>query len=134
MKKILIAAMTVVLVAITLMGCQTSEKIQYERVNYEDLNSQIQNHIEANKNKSGHLLIKDKDSHDYYVVVFAGEKTSGGYDIKIKEVTNDNDNINVMVTETALEKGQMVAAVITYPMDIVRIKGTVKDIKVIHSK
>ena len=54
-------------------------QVSFESVKYEDLNSEIKTTIDGKKNDKGHILVKDKESDFYYLVVFAGEKNTGGY-------------------------------------------------------
>lgn len=146
LKKIFIVGVVVLLV-VALAGCQISqdvpskendmvkeEKIKFERVKYEDLNSEIQTNIDAKKKKNGHMLIKDKLSDYYYLVVFAGERRTGGYTVEITEVINNKDTTDVIVKETVPGKDSVVTCALTYPIDIIKLKGITDDINVIQHK
>lgn len=134
----------VLLLVVALAGCAVAkdvipeensqlkdEKISFEKVNYEDLDSEMQSTIDAKKTDKGHMLIKDKSSDEYYLIVFAGEKPNGGYGIEITEVISGKDTTNVIVKEIEPAKDMMTIQVITYPMDIIKLKGISNNINVI---
>lgn len=142
MKKNIIV-MGIFLLVVALAGCAVAkdltpkenvqlneEKINFERVNYEGLNSEIKATIDGKKMHKGHTVIKDKESDYYYLVVFAGEKNTGGYGIEITEVVNEKGETNVMVKETSPAEGMMTIQVLTYPLDVIKIKGITKNIKI----
>ena len=54
------------------------------------------------------------------LAVFAGEKTSGGYDIQIKRITQTQHETTVHATETSPGRGQMTTANMSYPYQVVR--------------
>lgn len=60
--------------------------------------------------------------------LFAGEKPTGGYDIKIQSVLEDNCQIIVEYFEKEPKKDDMVTAAITYPADYVVLPKSNKPI------
>lgn len=95
--------------------------------------------------KPGHLLIQDNETYIKFIeslkldesqyanflkvdfknknvlVLFQGQKNSGGYSIDIDSVRNDNQTILVKKNEIVPKKGEIVTAVITSPFCIVLI-------------
>jgi hypothetical protein len=60
--------------------------------------------------------------------LFAGSKPTGGYDIKIQSVVEDNCQIIVEYFEKEPQKDQMVTTVLTYPADYVVLPKSNKPI------
>lgn len=144
-KNIIIMGVLVLVVA--LAGCALADnitpeektqlsdgKISFENVNYEDLNSELQTTIDEKKMEKGYILINDTESDYYYLVVFAGEKNTGGYGIEITDVTNQEGKTNVIVKETSPAEGMMTIQVLTYPLDIVKVKGISEEMKLTNAK
>ena len=95
--------------------------------------------------KPGHLLIQDNETYIKFIeslkldesqyanflkvdfktknvlVLFQGQKNSGGYSIDIDSVRNDDQTILVKKNEIVPKKGEIVTAVITSPFCIVLI-------------
>lgn len=58
------------------------------------------------------------------VALFLGQRTSGGYAIKVKSVSEKGDKIYVTVEEKKPKPGDMVTMAITNPFTIVKINST----------
>lgn len=58
------------------------------------------------------------------LAVFAGEKRSGGYTIRVERVTQTDQAVIVHVTETAPGPRDITTALITYPYQVVKIPRT----------
>lgn len=142
MKKIIIIGLTVLLLATVFTGCQTAQSAstnddkvpnevsdKYERISVKDLDPEIKDKINSNRNEAGHMLIEN-NSGDYYFVVFAGEKPTGGYDIEITDVNISGDITNIVVKETSPSADMMVTQALTYPMHIIRITDVTDNITV----
>ncbi len=95
--------------------------------------------------KAGHLLIQDNETYIQFIeslkldesqyanflkvdfkkknvlVLFQGQKNSGGYEIDIESLLNENDSIFVKKKETGPKKGEMATTVITTPYCIALI-------------
>jgi hypothetical protein len=56
------------------------------------------------------------------LAVFAGEKPSGGYTIRVKRVIQTDQRVIVHVIETAPGTGNITTALITYPYQIVKVR------------
>ena len=143
-KNIFVVGILVMVVA--LAGCALADgvvpeekalisdgKVSFESVNYEDLDSELKSTIDEKKMEKGHILVKAEESEYYYLVVFAGEKNTGGYGIEITKVSNQEGKTTVVVEETSPAEGMMTIQVLTYPLDIVKVKGISEDIKLTQS-
>lgn len=62
------------------------------------------------------------------IVLFLGEKSSGGYSIAVKEIMSFSDKIIVTYKIDSPEKGEMVTTVMTQPYCIIKISKTLKEV------
>jgi len=106
----------------------TVNEIDFERITIGDLDLELQSTINELKMEKGYKLIKDESSEYYYLAVFAGEKPSAGYDVKISRVIDNEGVTDVIVQDIAPDKDMMVAEVLTYPMDIIKLTGVTDNI------
>ncbi len=152
MKKLIVFSLIFILI-VGVTGCQSNEpnvaddelpkaedesqeitvnNISFERVKYEDLSSEVQAEIDEAKMEQGYKLIEDESSDYYYLAVFSGEKPSAGYGIEITKVIDNEGVTDVMVQEYSPAKGTMVAEILTYPMDIVKLTGITDNINIVY--
>lgn len=77
------------------------------------------------KNKEQYKLVVADDGNHTYIIAMMGEKRTAGYSIKVLSI-EDNEEGRLKVTAELKQpsKDEMVAQVITYPVDIVRIQKT----------
>ncbi|WHH60197.1 protease complex subunit PrcB family protein [Petroclostridium sp. X23] len=106
----------------------TVNEIDFERIAIEDLDSELRAAFEEAKMERGYKLVKDKASDHYYLAVFAGQKPSAGYDVKIARVMDNEGITDVLVQEFVPGKDTMVAEMLTYPMDIVKLTGIIDNV------
>lgn len=62
---------------------------------------------------------------DTYILVTRGEKSTGGFDVKVQSVNKYTDRMTVVVEVTDPPKGAFVPEVVTYPYTLIRIQGDV---------
>lgn len=62
------------------------------------------------------------------LVLFLGEKSSGGYSIAVEHIISDNDKLNVGYKITSPKPGEMVTTVMTQPYCIIKIPKTLKEV------
>lgn len=84
------------------------------------------------KDQSGFYYFKDGEY--YYIAVFAGRKSTGGYGIKVKSVMLKDEVVNVIVEETYPDPKLKVIQVITYPYVCIKIKGDSLKFKVSNTQ
>ena len=76
----------------------------------------------------GDNIAKDVNFDEFSAVaVFLGEKPTGGYDIKINSVIEEETAIRVYVEESSPGKKCMVTQAFTSPFEIVKIPKTGKE-------
>ena len=86
-----------------------------------ELPRDIQSVIPLLKEQRGYYVFSSPEydtDENIYIVVFAGEKPTGGYDLKIESLQMENDTLQVVVEETEPESSDHVIQVLTYPMSI----------------
>lgn len=57
------------------------------------------------------------------LIVYAGEKNTGGHEIKVKKITADQDQIQILVQETSPKPGDFVTMAFTYPYTIIQFSS-----------
>lgn len=76
---------------------------------------------------------KMPDSPWFYIISM-GEKSSGGYSIKVNEVNIDKDNnVEVIVKETSPKSGETVTTVLTYPTVCIEFNKKPTTIKIVNT-
>ncbi|MDO8459746.1 MAG: protease complex subunit PrcB family protein [Nanoarchaeota archaeon] len=60
------------------------------------------------------------------IVVFQGQKSTGGYSINVDKIIEQKDSINIYLTETSPGEGCIVTQAFTSPYQIVKIAKTGK--------
>ena len=76
----------------------------------------------TDKEKTPEIDFKNK----LILLVTMGQKNSGGYTIKIDQLTETQDNITVTILETSPGKSCVTSEVLTFPYQIVEIDKTTK--------
>jgi hypothetical protein len=110
----------------------TVNKISFEEVRDEAVPESLKDKIENLKAKRGYIF-EQRDGY-FYVVIFSGEKNTGGYGIKVKSVEDIEGKTKIIVEETAPKEGDMVTQAFTYPYIVVRMKGVTDNFQVENTK
>ncbi|AFM02534.1 hypothetical protein Fleli_0022 [Bernardetia litoralis DSM 6794] len=82
----------------------------------------------ANGNDMAKELLEVDFEKNTLIMVMAGMKNTGGFDIKIEKIINTNDKITVFYKEINPPKDAMLTMALTYPLHAVTIKKTDKEI------
>lgn len=110
-------------------GLESTEKvadIPFERVSLEDTPEDVKATIEyKNREKATYVL---PSGDDFYVVVSRGEQPTGGYEVEILFVEDWGDSVHVMYKFKDPADDELVSQALTFPIDIVRIERTNKQI------
>ncbi len=102
-------------------GSIIPSQIQYVLLTDEgELAPEIIRAIELQKKNKGYIWFEQEGGKSV-VVIFAGEKVTGGYAVELVSVAPADDRIDIVVKETAPDKDAMVIQAVTYPYIIVRI-------------
>lgn len=105
-------------------------KIKFETVNTEALSGEISDKIENLKKDKGFTYTEDKDSGYIYIIIFMGEKNTGGYSIEVVSIGDSEGKTEVSVKENAPSSGTMTTQQITYPFTVIKAKGITTNITV----
>jgi len=82
-----------------------------------------------NKNKSPGIKIPIINfEKETVLVLFLGEKSSGGYSIAVEQILDENEKVTVKYKVTLLKLGEMVTTVMTQPYCIIKIPKTLKEV------
>lgn len=66
---------------------------------------------------------------DMIIAVFMGEKNSGGYEIKITKILEDDDSLNVFVDEISPGKNCATTQALTQPYHVVQLEKSEKRVE-----
>ena len=108
---------------------ELGEEISFERVLFvlknplvKEKSSDILNDIYSFREAFGNETFNFENNS--LVVVFGGEKPTGGYSIEIKKIIKKKDRFVVYAEEKIPEKGCLLTQVISYPFDLAKIEKT----------
>lgn len=106
--------------------CTLPEVIDFETV--VDLPKDLADKIDQGRVEEGYELVTTDEGT--YVVVYLGERNSGGYGVEVSAVYIVNDEMLVDAQEIAPGKDAMVTMAITYPYTVVKVTDEkVSDVK-----
>lgn len=103
----------------------TVNNIPFESLEIDELPADIKGEIDMRKADEGYELLRSGEI--MYLVVYAGERPTAGYRIKIESIVDEEGAALVTVREKAPAKGDIVAQVITYPFDIAKLESGISD-------
>lgn len=133
MKKIIAIAFILIAVACS-TTVKTTDKPLYEVLTkqndggatiqfYEILTEEREIKMLQNDEKLKKKIKPEDIKTSNFIILNMGEKTSGGYSIGIKNVTETADKIIITVEENTPVSGEMTTSVISYPYTIVKINS-----------
>ncbi len=94
--------------------------VTFQKAALEDLSGDIRNSVHLDRAEQGYDILQS--GSDYYLVVYAGERPTGGYAVEITAITSGGEKTQVTVREAAPAQGAMVTQALTYPFDIVKLE------------
>lgn len=135
MKKIIV----IIMMLIILTGCNSKEDKKTEQpdkkdnLNYEIL-SNCDNLGSYDYTKRGYYIntLKQPNSPYWYIITM-GEKNTGGYSIKIKDVKEENNKVVIIVEEQSPSEGAIVTQAFTYPKCCIKFDSSV-DVEIKNTK
>ena len=95
--------------------------IGFESVNLENLSYGARNAVDKKRAAQGYEVINSGE--DMYLVVYAGERRTSGYNMEIQSIVDNEGQTEIKVIETVPQEEAMVLQVITYPLDIVKLES-----------
>lgn len=99
--------------------CQLAETVPFETLNLNNLPESLQGLVDMNRLESGHEVVKNDEGT--YLIVYMGQKSSGGFDIKVIDIFVTPDGYSATVEEIAPGEDDMVTMALTYPVAVVKI-------------
>ena len=119
MKRIIINLVLISICILTITGCHNFNKTKLvENVEYFVRGEFKGNYLDISK-RGYYVDSLNQDDAPYYYIICSGKKISGGYALKIKEVSKNNNQTEIIVEEIAPSKSEIVTMAITYPTIIV---------------
>ncbi len=88
----------------------------------------LENFEVANENEMPEELLEVDYEKNTLIMVMAGTKNTGGFDIEIEKIIETNNGVTVFYKETNPPKDAMLIMAFTYPTHAVTIKKTDKEI------
>ena len=138
MKKLSMILLSTLLIAV-LAACAslptnppkgiTVNYIDFDKIDSSSLNAAQLKMIEQNKANKGFSYWQEDNA--YYIVIFAGEKPTGGYGMDVKSVEDNEGKTNILVEITAPK--DMATQVITYPYVIIKAAGITDNFNIVDT-
>ena len=134
MKRIIINLVLISVCILTITGCYNSNKTKLvENVDYFVRGEFKGNYLDISK-RGYYVDSFNQDDAPYYYIICSGKKISGGYALKIKEVSKNNNQTEIIVEEIAPSKSEIVTMAITYPTIIVEFPEYQNNIVIKNTK
>ncbi len=109
----------------------TVNQIQFSTVDFGTLSEQIVSEIEVLKLQRGYSYWLQEDG-SYLIFISAGEKTTGGYEIEVVSMEDNEGKTIISVKETTAD-GDMAIQVMTYPYVLVQA-SQITDQFIVHDQ
>jgi hypothetical protein len=94
-------------------------EVAFQRVKQGELSGDIKDRIRPDEAQQGCDVLQS--GGEYYLIVYVGERPTGGYSVEITGITNENGTVRVTVRETSPKPDDIVTQALTYPFDIVKL-------------
>lgn len=81
----------------------------------------------ALKEKKGYFVFDPQEfqtGEDTYLLIFSGEKPTGGYQIALESIEAHNNKLTIVVSETSPGEEDIVTQALTYPMLALKLDQT----------
>lgn len=131
MKKIIFAVLIAICAVVTGCGSQkssvaTKSEVDFTVVSKNDIPEELAQIIDGQKN-SEFQMSSAIDGYTYIIVGY-GEQPTGGYSIRVDEVSETDTYIDVKTTLMGPSAGEAVNKLATYPYIVLKIEYTDKNI------
>jgi len=93
--------------------------VDYEVISYEAMPDNVKALVDEHKKEANVTIAAISNSK--YVFIALGARSTGGYSVAIKSVTEHNGIVTVVYKEQKPEKGAMVTQAFTYPWIVIKI-------------
>lgn len=118
---------------INILGENDKKENVTNKLTYEIINKSSE-YLDKYSERGYYIDTLNEPNAPYFYIISAGQKSSGGYSIKITDVDIDeNNNVNVTVKESTPPMGTVTTMALTYPICELKLSGypnsiTIKDI------
>ena len=139
MKRRIVLLLMILIGLFTFTGCVKEEKIKLSQdVDYSIIGEFTGKYLDI-KQRGYYVDTKNEPNAPYQYIICMGEKNTGGYSLKIKEVNKIGKKVEVIVEEIEPGKDQVVTEAFTYPTLIIEFpeyqeKITIKNTKGLEFK
>lgn len=100
--------------------------IKFEHVDRDAAPTEVQEKVDqAIHDSSAGIIVLEKD---IYILITMGEQPTGGYEVKIHQVLEVEEEVRVLYELISPGEGDMTTQVITYPYALIKIPNTDKSI------
>lgn len=131
-KHILILVVMLCLVVFT--GCNKNDKTKLtEEVDYKIKGEFTGKYLDISK-RGYYIETLNQPDAPYFYIICMGQKNTGGYSLKIKEVNSSDGTIEIIVEEIVPSKGDNVSMAITTPNIIVEFSKYQENIVIKNTK
>lgn len=96
--------------------------IKFDTIEPDQLDGTILNELDQLKTQRG-FFVWPSEQGGYYVMLASGLKPTGGYDIGVEFVKDNEGMTQISVVETSPGPDDMVTEALTYPFEVIYIEG-----------
>ena len=139
MKRLLTIILSTILIA-TLVACAnfsetppqdiTINSKEFKIVNLDDITAAQLSNFGKSKGNKGYIYWQENGS--FYIVIFAGEKPTGGYQIDVKSIEANEGKTNILIDIIAPQ--DMATQVISYPFIVIKTSGITNNFNIKDTK
>ncbi len=134
MKKKYFLIFLIISVLCAFTGCNKTEKIKLvENTDYFVQGEFTGKYLDITK-KGYYVDTLNQPNAPYYYIICMGEKNTGGYSLKIKEVNKIAKKTEIIVEEIEPAEGDIVTTALTYPTVIVKFQESQENIIIKNTK
>ena len=132
MKKKYLLILFIILSIFIFTGCEKKTKL-VENKDYSINGEFTGKYLDITK-RGYYMDTLDEHNAPYFYIICMGEKNTGGYSLKIKEVNQVEDKTEIIVKEIEPYKGEIVTMSFTYPTIIVEFPKKQENIVIKNTK
>ena len=119
MKRNVLKLLIVVLCVFAFTGCNKEQKVNFEEGKDYFIRGDFSGAY-FNLAKRGYYIdTYNQTDNSYFYIICMGEKNTGGYSLKIKDVKKDDNHTEVIVEELVPGKDAIVTMAFTYPTIVI---------------
>ena len=134
MKRKYVLLLLLLVALFTFTGCSNNNKTKLvENKDYYVKGEFTGKYLDIKK-RGYYIDSLDEPNAPYYYIICMGEKNTGGYSLKIKEVNRDNNKTEIIVEEIEPGKNETVTMAFTTPTVCLELSKKPNSIKIINTE